>query len=51
MPSMGRDAAAAIDEALEGEHGEAPSGALALGRGRHLGKNRMRRPNLDALRG
>jgi hypothetical protein len=31
MPSMGRDTAAAIDDALEDEHDEAPSGGSSLG--------------------
>jgi hypothetical protein len=39
MPSMGRDTAGAIDDVLEGEHDASPSGALVLGKGRHLGKN------------
>jgi hypothetical protein len=33
---MGRDTAAAIDDALEEDHDEAPPGALVLGKGRHL---------------
>jgi integrase len=31
MPSMGRDTAAAIDDALEDEHDASPSGGSGLG--------------------